>query len=90
MAVFSVNYDLYLPREYKAFYGVLEAYPHVQVMESCWLVELPAEDAKSVRDMLMRHINANDSLFVTRVSYDWAGAGTQCGQWLNRDERQYA
>lgn len=88
MAIFSVNHDLSQPKEYAEFYDVLEAHTHMHVMDSCWLIESDG-DARSIRDQLMPHIHSSDALFVTRVSQDWAGAGTQCGQWLNEDGRQY-
>lgn len=88
MAIFSVNYDLYFPKEYKEFYDALESYPHAHVMDSCWLIEAQG-DAKSIRDTLMPHLNSNDSLFVARISEDWAGAGTQCGEWLNGKDRAF-
>ena len=89
MAIFSISYDLQRPQEYTGFYDTLEAYPHWHVMDSCWLIETEAS-AGDVRDALMPHISGGDSLFVSRVSDDWAGAGTQCGEWLNAPQRQYA
>ncbi|SHF49550.1 hypothetical protein SAMN02745148_02770 [Modicisalibacter ilicicola DSM 19980] len=89
MAIFSISYDLQLPQEYAGFYDTLEAYPHRQVMDSCWLIEANA-DAGEIRDALVPHISGGDALFVSRVSDDWAGAGTHCGEWLNEPKRQYA
>jgi hypothetical protein len=89
MAIFSVSYDLYLLQEYKEFYDTLEKYTHRYVMDSCWLVESEGS-AGDVRDSLVPHINGGDSLFVSRVSEDWAGAGTQCGQWLDEPQHRQA
>lgn len=88
MAIFSVSYDLYLPSEYKEFYDAIEGYPHTHVMDSCWLIEAQG-NAQTIRDWLVEYIDDRDSLFVTRLSRDWAGARTHCGQWLNEEERDY-
>ncbi|WP_227368024.1 hypothetical protein [Halomonas sp. M20] len=89
MAIFSVNYDLRLPQEYAEFYQALEAYPHIHAMDCCWMIEADAE-AGEIRDALMPFLAGGDALFVNRVSDGWAGAGTQCGQWLNQRIAQYA
>ncbi|SFH86682.1 hypothetical protein [Modicisalibacter xianhensis] len=89
MAIYSIAYDLFQPQEYQAFYECLEAFPHVHVMDSLWLVQAN-EEAGALRDRLMPLISGGDALFVSRVSQDWAGAGTQCGEWLNAPERHQA
>lgn len=86
MAIYSIAYDLLYPREYSDFYGCLESYPHVQVMDSFWLIQTES-DASDIRDQLMPLLSGGDALFVSEVSQDWAGAGTQCGKWLNAPER---
>lgn len=88
MAVYSVSYDLGLPSEYASLYQALKAYTHIHVMDSHWLIQAQG-DAKTIRDELMQHIDGNDALFVSCVSRDWAGAGTQCGGWLNAPERAF-
>jgi hypothetical protein len=89
MSIFTISYDLYFPKDSKAFYYALASYPHAQIMDSFWLIEADS-DAKTLRDELLEHLNGDDVLFVTQVSKDWAGAGTQCGQWLNASDRKYA
>ena len=89
MAIYSVAYDLFQPQEYSAFYDCLESCPHVHVMDSFWLIQTES-DASALRDQLMPLISGGDALFITQVSHDWAGAGTQCGEWLNAPERSLA
>nr|WP_298375638.1 hypothetical protein [uncultured Halomonas sp.] len=89
MAIFSVNYDLRLPQEYNEFYDVLETYPHIHAMDSCWLIETDVE-AGTIRDALMPHIASGDAVFVNRLSDDWAGTGIHCEQWLKQRAKKYA
>ena len=89
MAIYSIAYDLFQPQEYQAFYDCLEAFPHVHVMDSLWLVQTD-DNAGALRDCLLPLLSGGDSLFISRVSQDWAGAGTQCGEWLNDTERHQA
>lgn len=83
MAIYSVSYDLYQPREYREFYDRLEAYEHCWAMDGQCLVNTP-ENAGELRRVLMALIGYNDVLFVCRVGEDWSGVGTQCGGWLDR------
>lgn len=88
MSIFSVHYDLNLPDEYAAFYDALESHAHLHVMDGCWLLEAAGSAAK-IRDQLRPHLTSQDSLLVTHVSQDWAGAGTECGEWLNESQRRF-
>lgn len=88
MAIYAVAYDLTFPQEYNAFYECLESYPHIHVMDSLWLVQTDCESG-DLRDQLSTHIHKGDALFVSRMNQDWAGAGTQCGDWLKATERQW-
>ncbi|WP_136067744.1 hypothetical protein [Modicisalibacter radicis] len=88
MPIFSVHYDLDLPDEYAAFYDALEAYTHRHVMDGCWLLETTG-NAADIRDRLRPHLTSQDSLLVAQVSQDWAGAGTECGDWLNESQRNF-
>ncbi|MDW5375479.1 hypothetical protein R6258_00975 [Halomonas sp. HP20-15] len=88
MPIFSVHYDLNLPDEYAAFYDALETYKHLHVMDGCWLIEAPC-NATDIRDQLRPHLTSQDALLVTHVNEDWAGAGTQCGDWLNENQRSF-
>ncbi|WP_129139888.1 hypothetical protein [Modicisalibacter coralii] len=89
MAVFNVSYDLQQPETYEGFYSLLESFPHDHIMDGCWLVESD-DDAGSLRDQLKAHIHGQDAVFVVRIGDDWAGAGTQCGGWLNAPERRFS
>ena len=88
MAIYAVGYDLTFPHEYNAFYECLESFPHVHVMDSLWLIQTDSGSGE-IRDRLLAHINKGDALFVSRMNQDWAGAGTQCGDWLKATERQW-
>lgn len=86
MAIYAIAYDLTLPQEYNGFYECLESYPHVHVMDSFWLIQADTESGE-LRDSLLPYIKRGDSLFISGMSQDWAGAGTQCGDWLKATDR---
>ncbi|SFH42597.1 hypothetical protein [Modicisalibacter xianhensis] len=87
MTTYTIAYELTLTDGYKGFYEHLESYPHCRMMSSCWLIQSDS-DAGEIRDKLVPFMNHGDSLFVAELSYEWAGAGTHCGNWLSAPERE--
>ena len=84
MAVFIIAYDLKKPgKDYTSLIEAIEAAPHCHAQGSVWFVDLSGP-ATTIRDTLRAHMDANDILFVDRVSDQWAGwAMPVCGRWLN-------
>ncbi|MBZ9568839.1 hypothetical protein [Modicisalibacter tunisiensis] len=86
MGIFSISYDLYQAREYRAFYDHLEAHDHCWAMDGQCLIRTD-QDATVLRRTLMQLIGSHDVLFVCRLGDDWSGVGTQCGGWLDRQRQ---
>lgn len=70
MACFVVSYDLRAPRrDYETLYKRLADWKAVKVLESVWLINWNS-DAPTVKADLAKHIDANDGLFVARLTGD--------------------
>ena len=65
MAVFAVSYDLRKQRNYQALYEILEG-SGVRALESFWFVEANV-GAPEVRNILRRHMDQDDGLFVSTI-----------------------
>lgn len=89
MATLLVTYDLRAPgRDYSALYDFLRGFNHCHGMESVWLLDTPRA-AITVRDELLRLIDANDKAFVVRITNNWGSFNYPCADWLNRPERTF-
>lgn len=84
MAVFVVAYDLKSPgKNYHELIAQLSSVPNCHAQGSVWFIE-HAGPSSGIRDILAKHIDANDVLFVDQDSTTWAGTHMSiCGQWLN-------
>jgi hypothetical protein len=84
MSVFVIAYDLKNPgKDYTSLISAIQTVPWCHAQGSVWFVEHPGP-ASTVRDILIGHMDANDVLFVDRVSDTWAGRNMSvCGNWLN-------
>jgi hypothetical protein len=82
--VFVVAYDLKTPgKDYRELIAAIESVPHCHAQGSVWFVQ-HAGPPSAIRNILAQHMDANDTLFVDRVSNTWAGLHMPtCGQWLN-------
>lgn len=74
MATVLISYDLQQPgRNYNALYeairGLSGAWAHP--VESVWLVATDLQ-ASAVRDVLKKHVDANDKLMVMQLAPGWA------------------
>jgi hypothetical protein len=87
MAVLLVTYDLRQPgRNYQPVHAYLQRYTHCKQMESVWLLDTTTSTA-TVRDDLIKLVDANDRLFIARLSGDWGSFNYGCAQWLNQPGR---
>ncbi len=84
MPVFVIAYDLRSPgKDYTSLISAIQAAPWCHAQGSVWFVEHPGP-ASVIRNILMGQMDANDVLFVDRVSDAWAGKSmAACGKWLN-------
>lgn len=85
MAIWMIAYDLRGPEtraDYRKLIQAIESVPHCHEQGSLWFVEHPGP-APAIRDALMPFLDQNDSLFVDRVTNEWAARNTACGNWLN-------
>lgn len=84
MAIYSVAYDLNTPgKDYGQLFTALSAFNRFHAQKSLWFVESQLS-ALQLRQNLERHIDSNDSLFVTQIfkgawaAWNMVGAGN----WL--------
>jgi hypothetical protein len=90
MAVTLVTYDLKKPgRNYQPVHDYLKKYTYCKGLESVWLLDTTATTAK-IRDDLKALVDANDIVFVARLTGSWASFNYGCGDWLNKPERSFA
>ena len=55
-------------------------------LDGAWLLETSSLSAGGIRDALKDDLNANDRLFVARISRNWAGRNMGQGfpEWMKR------
>jgi len=84
MSGFIVSYDLHKSgQNYECLKKKLEAYPrHWKMQQSVWIIESD-ETSSQIRDALKPCLDANDNLFVGKLSAAaWTTRGSQADQWL--------
>lgn len=87
MPTYIVSYDLHQQgQNYERLIEKLKTYGtrwHMQ--QSVWIIET-AQSAANVRDFLRPCLDANDKLFVGRLSGEaaWYGYSTEITQWLKQ------
>lgn len=68
MAAFIVSYDLRKQgRDYQTLYDRLKQWKAVSILESVWLIRWDATSSQ-IRDDLKKYIDANDALFVAKLT----------------------
>lgn len=68
MAVYVVSYDLRVPgRNYQTLWARLGEWKAQRALESLWLIDTSAT-AVQIRDDLRLYVDANDRLFVAKLS----------------------
>lgn len=82
MAIYSVTYDLKAPgRKYDELYKALKAYGSYAVpTESQWLIETQ-QTSRQIVDNLKHHVDANDTILVTRLATDASGYNVNADVW---------
>ena len=89
MAVILVTYDLKQPgRDYGPVHEYLRRFTHCKEMESVWLLDT-ITTVGTIRDDLRQRIDSNDTVFVSRLTGDWASWNYRCADWLNRPDRRW-
>jgi hypothetical protein len=90
MAVYIVTYDLNAPgKDYAPLLAAIRRYTHCHALKSAFFVD-SQQSAATIRDDLMRYIDANDSLYVMRLSGEWgANRHMACTTWLNDAARRW-
>jgi hypothetical protein len=89
MALLLVTYDLKQPgRNYQPVYDYLKRFTYCKDMESVWLLDTTTPPA-GIRDHLKTLIDANDKVFVAKLSGQWASWNYGCADWLNKPERTW-
>ena len=85
MSAYIVSYDLYKTgQNYECLKMKLEAYPvHWKMQLSVWVIET-SQSATQVRDGLKGCLDANDKLFVGKLSGEaaWSGYTDNGSSWL--------
>ncbi len=86
MKAYLIGYDLISPgRDYSRLIEAIKSYGSwCHALESTWLVST-TQSAGQIRDHLRQFIDANDRLFVARLSGEaaWYNLGDERSQWLN-------
>lgn len=83
MAILLVTYDLKQPgRNYQPVYDYLKQFTYCKGMESAWLIDTNISTG-NVRDALRAIVDANDAVFVVKITSDWASWNYNCATWLN-------
>lgn len=87
MAVYIVTYDLHKQgQNYECIIQKLNAYgTHWHMQQSVWIIET-TQSAAQVRDNLITCLDANDKLFVAKLSGEaaWYGYTSDINQWLKQ------
>ena len=89
MSTILVTYDLCAPgRDYQPVHQYLRSFTHCKGLESVWLLDT-TRSPSAIRDELAKLVDANDKLFVVRITGQWASWNYGCADWLNRPERSF-
>ena len=89
MAVLMVTYDLRKQgRNYQGVFDYLKKFPHCKGMESVWLLDTTTS-AETIREGLKQVTDANDIIFVAKLSGAWASFNYNCAAWLNEPGRNW-
>lgn len=89
MAVYAVTYDLKKPgKDYAPVHEYLKKFTYCKDLESFWLLDSTLT-AEQIRDGLKAVVDANDKVFVGRLSGSWGSLNFGCGNWLNDAGRRW-
>ena len=90
MAVYMVTYDLLSPgKDYGPLLAAIRSYTQCDALKSAYFIDT-SEAASTVRDKLMKLIDANDKLYVLRLQQEWAAnRAMACTEWLRQPTRNW-
>ena len=90
MSVYMVTYDLNAPgKNYEPLITAITKYTHCKALKSAFFIDT-SESAVTIRDKLKTLIDANDSLYVVKLSGNWAANRTMpCTDWLKAPARTW-
>lgn len=82
MKNFIIDYDLNKDgQDYSKLISAIKDFNYHELCKSSWVIKSDLS-AKEIRDILLKHIDNNDNLFVAEISH-WASYGIKAADWLN-------
>lgn len=86
MPCYLISYDLLKSRNYEPLYAAIKAYgTWAHIHESVWAV-VTSNSAVQIRDDLLRHVDADDRIFVVKSGSEAAWRGVICkSEWLKEN-----
>ena len=86
MACYIINYDLRKVKDYDSLIGAIKAYgTWAKILKSCWAV-VTNSSAEKLRDDLLKHMDADDGIFVIKSGVEAAWRKVECeGSWLQKN-----
>lgn len=88
MPTLLIGYDLNGAKDYQALYSAIKSVGSAwwHHLDSTWLINT-THTPVAVRDLLKRHLDADDELLVIDVSGDlraWTGFNQRAAEWLHQ------
>ena len=89
MAIYIFSYELRRPgKDYTSLYTYLKQFTHCHHQTSTWFLDT-TQTSLQIRDGAKGHVDANDTVFVGRLSQDWGTLNSDCADWLNNPARRW-
>ena len=85
MSLHIIDYDLSNPgRNYDDLISAIKSYDWAKICKSSWVVSTD-NSTSSIRDNLRQYLDANDRIFVAKLTGSWAAYGLpkDVVDWLN-------
>ena len=86
MSMHLITYDVNRPgQNYTLLYQAIKSYgTYWRCMQNAWVIRT-SNSAVQVRDHLGKYIDANEKLFITKVTEAaWSGFDNEGSNWLSR------
>jgi hypothetical protein len=87
MKLYQICYDLRAPgRNYESLHEAIRSYGNwAHPLESTWIVRT-MQSAQQVAEFLLRHMDPNDGLLVTRWQGEgaWVNVNTEASEWMKQ------
>ncbi len=83
MSSFVISYDLVADKDYSKLYEAIRNYgTFAHILESVWIVK-SSSSSSEIRDNLKSYVDADDKLFVARLTGEAAWRNVLCtDKWL--------